>query len=74
MEMKKQTNKNVNHILSSVGNLPVSVLCLNLVTVKVHYLCLRCMICNGQNNIYKKLVLTLANIDSSVEYKPFIMT
>ena len=71
MEMNRQTNKNVNHIFSSLGNLPV--LCLNIVTVKVHYRYLRCMICNGQNNRNKKLALTSASIDSYMKYIHFIM-
>lgn len=70
----KQTNRNVNHILFSLGDLPVSVVVLNSMTIWIHYLYLKCMIYNGQNNRNKKLALTFANIDSFVKYKHFMMT
>lgn len=55
----KQTNRNVNHLLFSLGNLLVSALALNSVTIGIHCLYLKCMICNGQNNRNKKLALIL---------------
>lgn len=55
----KQTNRNVNHLLFSLGNSPVSALALNSVTIGIHCLYLKCMICNGQNNRNKNLALIL---------------
>lgn len=70
----KQIKRNVNNIPFSLGDLPVSVVVLNSVTIGIHYLYLKCMICTGQNNRNRKLALTFANIDSFVKYKHFMMT